>query len=134
MSQHEISQVIGRLKRDKSAQIDIYGSPVSIGLFEEAHKVFLSTVIFHGINFIPLSVRACLNKKDAPIHQSVIPTYVSVDESSCSVKLNYIGNHDSINPQSFDHLLDEFCWLAEEWRSFLDEHGRQDLIYVYHKR
>jgi hypothetical protein len=134
MSLKEVSQVIERLKADRSAHIDIYGSPLSIGLFDEAHKLTLSTVVFHGSNFIPLSVRACLNKKDAPIHPSALPTYITVDEQNSSIILNYIGRWESVTPFTFDRLLDEFCWLAEEWRSFLDEHGRQDLVHIYHKK
>lgn len=134
MSLKDVNQVIECLKRDKSAQIEIYGSPLAIGLFEEAHKISLSTVVFHGSNFIPLSVRACLTKRDTPVHPSTISTYISLDEHSCSVKLNYIGKWEMLDPKTFDHLLDEFCWLAEEWRVYLDEHGRQDLIHIFHKR
>lgn len=128
----EINKVIQDLQLDDNAHINMHGYQVSIKLVDSAHKVSLSTKIYQGSNYIPQSVRSCL-VKGLPNHHSEIHTSVSLDEQNFQIRLHYLGKSDHLNPSTFSSLLEEFSWIAEEWRYFLDEHDRHDLIHVHVK-
>ncbi len=128
----EIRKVFNQLVQTDLAQIKVGGIDVLIRVFDNASKISLSTPVYTGGNFIPKSVRNCLLQK-SPFRSNLIKTSLSVDEGKFEIFLNYLGLLNTLNNESFKELLEEFSWLADEWRLFLDEHDKHDLVYVHVK-
>ena len=59
-----------------------------------------------------------------------IRTFLKIDEQNYSIHLNYLGHVQALTKGNFNDLLEEFGLIAEKWRAYLDEHDKNDLIYV----
>lgn len=125
----DLKKLFNQLIHDEVAQITLGGSDISIHMFERGAKLSLATPVYFGGNFIPKSVRKCISQK-APFDQSIINTNLTVDENSYQIRLNYMGSMNNLNTQEFVNLLEEFSFLADEWRNFLDENDKNDLVHV----
>lgn len=127
---NEIQNLINELKRAEIANIQVGGISITAKVFEGATKLFLSTPVYYGGNFIPKSVRHCLKLK-APFNGARIKTSLLVDEEKFQIDLNYLGFADQYHSkQRFIDLLEEFSLIAEKWRDYLDEQDRNDLVYI----
>jgi hypothetical protein len=129
LAQNDLKKLFHQLRQSAVAQIELSGAKITIRTFEEESKFSLCTSIYFGGNFIPKSVRNCLAHK-TPFASENIKTYLTVDENAFEIQLNYVGTLDNQSGQKFKELLEEFSWLAEEWRVFLDDHDKNDIIYV----
>jgi hypothetical protein len=129
----DIKKLFHQLIHDDKAEIDLGGSNISVRLLNDSSRFTLTTPIYLGGNFIPKSVRNCLSEK-APFGMEGIKTSTSVDEHEFKVYLHYLGSLDHINGDKFHELLESFSWLADEWRLYLDEHDRNDLVHIHHPR
>lgn len=125
----ELKKIFHQLVKDEVAQIAVGTTDITIRVLEDASKFSLSTPVYFGGNFIPKSVRHCVTHKSS-IPNERIKTNLSLDESNFKIYLNYVGNIDHIRANGFGQLLEEFSWLADEWRLILDEHDRNDLVHV----
>lgn len=125
----ELRKLLHRLIKDEIAQITLGGSDVCVHVYDNATKISLSSPVYFGGNFIPLSVRNCLTKKPL-FERGHITTYLHLDETSRQISLNFVGSLEHLNKRMFIDLLEEFSWLADEWRLYLDEHDKNDLIHV----
>lgn len=125
----ELRKLLHQLIKEEIAQIVLGGSEVTVHVFDNNTKIFLSSSVYFGGNFIPKSVRQSLENK--PLFQNGhISSYLSVDEENFRISLNYVGGLEHLNKHMFVDLLEEFSWLADEWRLYLDEHDKHDLIHV----
>ncbi|MDP1879481.1 MAG: hypothetical protein Q8K60_00910 [Parachlamydiaceae bacterium] len=127
--QKTIQLLLNQLVEGNPVKISIDGSDLMIRYFNPESKILISTSIYQGDNYIPGSVRHCINHK-APFSQMNMLTYISVDEKEFRIKLNYAGHEDFLSKENLTLLLEEFGSLAEKWRLYLDEHDKRDLIYV----
>lgn len=129
-----LNQLIKQLDQREWGQIHYLGSSVVVRIHDDHSKLSLSTVVYQGGNYIPKSVRSCLQTEEKPVSWSSIRTSLSLDEAQFQVHLNYMGHIEHIDKEDFIKLLEEFCQIAEVWRDFLDEHDRHDLIYIHHRK
>jgi len=124
----EVKKALDQLNTGQAVEFVYEGSPVMARLVDDASKLILSSTVYHGSSYIPKSVRNGITNKP-PYSHPQIKTFLTIDESRYSVFLNYIGHSDS-----FDHdpstILHEFGQLAAEWRRYLDENDKRDLIHV----
>lgn len=127
--ENEIKKIIEELKQSKTTSFTFEGFDIEISVLDHSSKLFLATPVYSGGNYIPKSVRHCISQK-APFDQFNINTYLTVDENRFQISLNYLGQVYSLTSQSFRGLLEDFSTLAQEWRLFLDEHDKNDLIHV----
>lgn len=125
----ELRKLLHRLIKDALAQITLGASEVSVYVYDNATKISLSTPIYFGSNFIPFSVRKCLSQKPT-FERGYIKTFLYIDEPNFQISLNYVGSLEDLNKRMFVDLLEEFGWLADEWRIYLDEHDKNDLVHV----
>lgn len=125
----DIQQILSQLAGGDSIKVPFDGSDIMIRIIDNASKLSLTTLIFDGENYIPNSVRLCLSRKSPFFHPTIL-TFLTIDEQSFQVKLNYLGQAQALNHHNFKELLEEFGLMAEKWRLYLDEHGKDDLIYV----
>src|ERR1700733_11563578 len=124
LKQQELKHLFQGLAKNDVAQIDFGGSNITVRI-DRPSKFSLSTPVYFGGNFIPKSVRQCLSQKVTFRREGMLTNF-SVDESNFRVYLNYLGSLESINTQKFNELLEDFSWLAEEWRHYIDGHDKND--------
>lgn len=129
VAESTLKTIIDDLKEGKSTTVRLLGSLIAVKSCLNSSKLWLSTVIYRGGNYIPESVRQAL-MAPSPIPRSQIPTFVTVDEKKFQLTLNYLGLIPESNPQEFKDLLEQFAWDAEEWRYHLDDFDKRDLVHV----
>jgi len=129
LAQKDLKKLFNQLMQNEIAQIDLGGSNITIRFHPVESKFSLSTPVYLGGNFIPKSVRKCLSHK-TPFASESIKTFLTVDENNFRIDLNFIGTVENLSGEKFRELLEEFSWLADEWRLFLDDHDKNDIIHV----
>lgn len=125
----EFKNLLNQLSKSNVAEVKLDGCSLTVHIFDQASKFSLATTVYYGGNFIPKSVRNCLISTP-PFTKNHLKSYLTVDEPNFQINLNYLGGVAHINKRMFIDLLEEFCWLANEWRNYLDEHDKTDLIHV----
>lgn len=128
--QSDLKKLFHQLVKEEIAHIELGGSNITVRMMDRTSTFSLATPVYFGGNFIPKSVRSCLSQKAPFATQSSIKTHLTVDEPNFRIWLNYIGSLDHMNGERLKEVLEEFSWLADEWRLKLDEHDRNDLIHV----
>ena len=124
-----VQDLILHLLHHRRVQIPVNGSDIRVALCPAEETLALKTLIYQGSNYLPGSVRqSCMNEKQGPF--SSLLTQLSVDEESFQVFLHYVGSTSELEQDSFLHLLEDFSHLAEQWRLYLDDQDRRDLVYV----
>jgi hypothetical protein len=126
----ELRKLLHRLIKEEVAQIHLGASDVNVRVYDNATKISLSSPVYLGGNFVPISVRKCVSAKPLFEKKGTIKTYLYLDEENFQVALHYVGGLEHLNKRMFIDLLEEFSWLADEWRLYLDEHDKNDLIHV----
>lgn len=127
-----IHKILGQLADGDSIQVPLNGSDIMIRCVDAASKLSLTTLVYEGGNYIPSSVRRCLSQKSPFSHTSIL-TFLTIDEQHFQVRLNYLGQTESLTHYHFKELLEEFGLIARKWRLYLDERDKNDLIYVRSK-
>jgi len=127
--EQEVQRLFTELVQYDRTQIELGGEVVTITTFDNGAKFLLSTPVFKGGSYIPQSVRHCLSK-GLQIGDGSIRCFPKIEEEQFTVYLHYLGVTRGLNPDRFRELLEEFAWIADEWRYLLDEHGKRDLIHV----
>ncbi len=125
----DIQQILSQLASGDSISIPFDGSDITIRTVDNASKLLLTALVYEGGNYIPNSIRYCLSRKSPFFHPSVL-TFLTVDEQHFQIKLNYLGHAPTLNNYSLKELVEEFGIIAKKWRFYLDEHGKNDLIYI----
>ena len=129
LAEKELKKICSRLFRDDVATFSLEGNDITIRIFEDASKLSLATQVYLGGNFIPNSVRKCILQKPF-LEYGSMRTFLSVDERHFRIILHYLGGSEDVNKEKLKNLLEEFGYLAEAWRLFLDEHDKHDLVHV----
>ena len=125
----DLRKIFKQLVSDDVAHVQLGDSDITIQVHDNSSKLSLLASVFEGGNFIPKSVRDCTLGK-APFISEHIKAGLVFDEDHFRIFLRYLGRVESLNHESFKALLEEFGWLADEWRIFLEDHGKQDLVHV----
>jgi len=128
----DIKKLLDSLALQEVAQVSFGGTDILIRVFDDSTKLALTTPIYVGGNFIPLSVREGLKSKP-PFDKVPFETTLHVDEDGFQISLNFVGSLDFHGGHHFVSLLEDFSWLAGEWRHYLDGHDKRDLVHVRHK-
>ena len=126
----EFRKLVHQLVKEEIAQIVLGHSEVTVHVLDNATKISLSSTVYFGGNFIPKSVRKCIAQTPA-FEKGLMKTSLVVDEENFRISFNYLGGLNHLNKRMFVDLLEEFSWLADEWRLYLDEHDKNDLIYIH---
>lgn len=126
----EFRKLVHQLVKEEIAQINLGNSEVTVHVLDNASKISLSSTVYFGGNFIPKSVRNCMTQIPS-FARGHINTGFTVDEENFRVSLNYLGVLTHLNKRMFVDLLEEFSSLADAWRLYLDEHDKNDLIYIH---
>lgn len=127
--QYNFQQVIKHLMNGDIIQLTFNASDIHARYVEDASKLSLSTAVYAGGNYIPASVRRSLSKKFLVSHPS-IQTFLTIDEQAFQINLHFLGEAEFVDHHEFKEIVEEFSEIAEKWRVYLDEHDKNDLIYV----
>lgn len=125
----ELRKLLHQLIKEETAHIKLGDSDVTVHIFDNATKIYLSSLVYFGGNFIPKSVREGILKKPR-FDDGHLPSTFALDEERFRISLNYVGRLDHLKKRMFIDLLEEFSVLADEWRLYLDDHDKQDHIHV----
>ena len=125
----DAQRILNKLASGDTINVPFDGSDIMIRVIDESSKLSLQALVYVGGSFIPKSVRQCLSRKSPSFHPSIL-TFLTVDEQHYQVKLNYLGHAEMTDNHEFIDLLEKFGSMAEKWRLYLDEHDKNDLIYV----
>lgn len=126
----EFRKLVHQLVKEEIAQIVLGNSEITVHVLDNATKISLSSTVYFGGNFIPKSVRKCITQVPS-FDKKMIKTSLAVDEENFRVSVNFLGALNHLNKRMFVDLLEEFSSLADEWRLFLDEHDKNDLVYIH---
>ncbi len=132
IAQKELNKIFSHLRKNPLAQIELDGSLITIQFHQNEGKFSLHTTVYLGGNYIPSSVRHCLKYKP-PFDSAGIRTYLSILEDKFEIVLNYVGSLENLCGDHLRNILDEFGQLAEQWRNYLDDHDKKDIIHVRSK-
>jgi len=130
--ENELKKLVNQLRHDEVAQIRLGNSDITVKVFDHGSQLSLTTSIYYGGNFIPKSVRRCIAGK-SPFDSGWVTTNITVDEQNFQIYLNYQEKMNDLSNLKFKDLLEEFSWQADEWRLYLDEHDKNDLVHVHVK-
>lgn len=125
----DVNKILSRLLYGNIINLRLGDAVISMQAVDDNSKLVLSTQVYNGGNFIPGSVRRCA-KSGAHKIGNLMHTVLSIDERQFQIFLKYHGLIKDLTPENFVMLIEEFNQEAEEWRVYLDEHDRNDLIYV----
>lgn len=129
----ELKRALFDTSENKITQFSYAGSVFTLRVSEKNQQLKLSAPVYWGGNYIPQGVRACVSKK-APFDEKIISTYLTIDEPNFSIELHYEGNLSERDDGLFDHHFEEFGFLVNEWKEWLDQHDKNDLVHIYNKR
>ena len=126
----DLKQLFSQLSHEDVVQIPCGNNELTLSSFNHGSKILLSTPVYFGGNFIPSSVRKCASLKHPFKEWSDIQTMLHIDENKFEISLRYLGDIETLNTRNFNEVLEEFSGIADRWRLILDEHDRNDLVYV----
>lgn len=123
-----IRDLIAELKVNQKADITFQGNEIHLELREDGEMIHFLTSVYEGSNYIPPSVRNGIKQK-VPFQDRFFSAYLTIDEEHFRIHLH----HDEparTNTGKLFSQIDQFCFLAEEWRDYLDRNDKSDLIPV----
>lgn len=124
LKEHPLQRVLRDLKRGERPRFTVEGQELTFTLAEPQSVLIVKTPVYSGENYIPASVRGSLPRK------RVNHTYLSIDEDQYEINLQTEVGANDLTDREFEGLISEFCTEANQWRARLDDHGRNDLVYV----
>ncbi len=124
-----IKDLVDHLKHNRKADVPVNGFMVAIEYAPVGALLNMKTTVYQAVNYIPPSVRQCLSPQfKGPI--SPLRTFLHLDEEKYAVSLNFDESIQHITQDTLTYLLEEFSWVAEEWRRLLEDHDQRDLLHV----
>jgi hypothetical protein len=126
--------VFKNLLKRQMTQFSIDGQTLSIEFGEHVNCYLITIPVYYGHNFIPKSVRQSVSETAPLVYEQGLQTYLKIDERKCQIHLCYLGSLEELSLENIKEIIEEFLWIGEEWRSFLEEQGYQDLVHVSVKK
>ncbi len=116
--QDNFQEVIKNLINGNVIHLTFNSSDISMKYVEDASKLSLSTAVYTGENYIPVSVRHSLSEK-FQVSRPTIKTYLTINEQAFQINLNYLGETEFLDHHKFKELIEEFGIIAEKWQYYL---------------
>ena len=129
----EIKKMVMDLSKKNHAELELSGFTITVETYEQHSWVSVSTTVYFGGDYIPPSVRKSVSDHPA-FTRGAIEAELRIYEESFQIKLSYLGRLDGLDCPHFFQMIEDFRWLAEKWRDYLDERDKNDLVYIHHKR
>lgn len=127
--QQEVQKLFQNLIHQEAGIIVVDGSEILVRMMDHGEKVKLTTPVYCGGNYIPSKVRQAASKPNL-IKSEFIHVELIVDEEGFEIFLRYIEDTHSLDLNRLKDDLEEFAWLADEWRLLLDQEDQNDRVHV----
>ena len=127
-AQRELQKMEQHLHEGAGVLLHVDGADLQVEMLSGS-KLRLATPVYRGGNYIPHSVREALKRKHFR-HFSSMSTSFHIDEIHFAVWLHYTGLWRDLTSEKAKDLVQEFGSIASQWRSYLDEQDRNDLVRV----
>lgn len=126
----DLKRLLSHLGHDHVVQIPIGNNDLTLRIFDHASKIMISTPVYFGGNFIPSSVRKCALHKQPFTKDVDIKTNLNIDENKFLISLSYLDDIENLKQMSFSQVIEDFGYVADEWRLILDENDKNDLVHI----
>ncbi len=128
LTEQRLQRVLQDLKQQKRSTMVVDGQELTITLIERQAVLIVKTPVYSGDNYIPASVRGSLSRK------KFNHTFFSIDEDQYEISLQAEVGTRELTDREFEGFISEFCTEATLWKARLDDHGRNDLVYIHAPR
>lgn len=132
ITDEQIPSIMETLMNDGFMMVIIEGLNVRLRLWNDGQIVGLSTPVYCGENYIPPSVRGAL-KQPLAVKSDRYQASFKLDEKACCILLECQGTWAE-TAADLKLMLYEFTWFACEWKNWLNEKGKGDLLPIYLKK
>lgn len=122
-----LNKLLDRLGCGDVVFVYLNGFNVQVSIVDRQSRIALKTPVYMGYNYIPPSVRGGLSHR---FNESLLRTFLTIDESSYQISLEYLESIDELTEASLKELLEEYIEEAILWRAYLDEKDRQDYVHI----
>lgn len=127
--QQEVQKLFHNLIHQEAGIIVVDGSEILVRMMDHGERVKLTTPVYCGGNYIPSKVRLAASNKRL-IKSELISVELVIDEEKFEIFLRYIEDTNSLDLNRLKDDLEEFAWLADEWRLLLDQEDLNDRVHV----
>lgn len=127
--QQEVQKLFHNLIHRESGIIVVGGSEILVRMIDHGEKIKLTTPVYVGGNYLPSKVRHAASNINL-IRSELINYELIIDEEKFEVILKYVEDTNSLDLNKLKEDLEEFAWLADEWRLLLDQEDHNDRIHV----
>lgn len=126
--QQEVQKLFQNLAYREAAFITVGSVEILVRSIEDGKQLVITTPIYSGGNYIPSKVRHAVALNS--IQSKLIHPKLIIDEDKFEIYLRYTADKPEISLEALKEDLEEFAWLAEEWRIILDEEDRNDRVHI----
>jgi hypothetical protein len=127
--QQEVQKLFHNLIHRESGIIVVGRSEILVRMIDHGEKVLFTTPVYYGSNYLPTKVRQAAANKNL-IRSEFLNYSLSIDEEKFEVILRYCEEPHALDVNRLKDDLEEFAWLADEWRLLLDQEDHNDRIHV----
>lgn len=113
--------------------IDIGEISIRCGINLETENLLFSTILYSSNSKIPENIRERANAKIV-FAPGVPKAKITIHEESQVIYLNFEEHLEQVNYSRFTEQLDEFAWLAKEYKEILNEKLCSKLTFAYINR
>ncbi len=127
--QQEVQKLLHSLVIRESSMITIGSSEILVRLINKGDKVLLTTPVYYGGNYIPQKVREAATERRL-IQSELISAELVINQDKFEIYLEYSEDAKNLDIDRFKEDLEEFAWLADEWRLILDQEDYNDRLHI----
>jgi hypothetical protein len=117
----------GKLLEQGKRSLMLCGFEVASRLFNEGEQIYLSTAVLMTRAQLAPSVLEIV-REGHQIEGGQLDAFLR--EENGTIYLEYLGPMECESAVQYIHLLQEFIWIANEWRYRLDLKGKEDLVSI----
>jgi len=129
VTKEEAKEAFLRLSALRIARIGDSADGLFLQPLDFGAKLHLSTLVYRGDKFIPLSVRqAATFHLETPYH--LIHTWLTFDEELYQISLHHESDFSDVGIDELREIASEFEDAAFKWREIFEEKDRQDLVHI----
>lgn len=126
--QQEVQELFQNLIHREAAIIVVGGSEILVRTADDGQLLLITTPVYCGGNYIPSRVRHAVALNS--VQSKLIRPKLIIDEDRFEIFLRYIEERRDLSLETLKADLEEFAWLADEWRTILDEEDRNDRVHI----
>lgn len=130
----KLKRILSDLSFEGVARVPVANDlEVELQISEDHSKMKMSAAVYHGTDFIPKSIRRCIQGPQdwKPHAESKLSSFLLVDERNFRINLNYVCEWPGVKEHRFVDLLEEFSWQVEEWHRYIHGIGEGDLVFIH---